>query len=106
MVSQGTLHIPLEHISIDVGSAAWFAWLAEDAHCSFHFSHRAGDFTARKERRQRGGHYWAAYRHCHGKIYKLYLGKPETLDEARLCACAQELARTIGNSEAIVAPNP
>jgi hypothetical protein len=94
-VSEGVLRVPLEAITIPIGSPTWYTWLADDAHCSFHFSHLSGEFTARKERKQRGQHYWIAYRHAHGKLHKAYLGKPEVLTEDRLCATAQTLARAV-----------
>jgi LuxR family transcriptional regulator, maltose regulon positive regulatory protein len=58
LVSEGVLRVPLDAITITIGSAAWYTWLADETHCSFTFSHRSGDFTARKERKQRGQHYW------------------------------------------------
>src|SRR5262245_27765730 len=61
-VSAGALHEPHGVAALAVDSAAWYAWLADDAHRSFHFTHPAGDFTARKERKQRGQWYWVAYR--------------------------------------------
>ncbi|HNP87873.1 MAG: hypothetical protein JST60_17595 [Chloroflexi bacterium SZAS-1] len=78
---------------IEIDTPAWFAWLANDAHHSFHFTHADGDFTARKERKQRGQWYWVAYRQAHCKLHKAYLGKSETLNAARLHAVAQTLAR-------------
>lgn len=98
VVSAGVLHVPLETITIAVGSALWYSWLADEAHCSFHFSHPSGNFTARKERKQRGQQYWVAYRHAHGKLYKAYLGKPEVVNEDLLCATGQMLARAVCNN--------
>jgi hypothetical protein len=95
MVSEGVLRMPLDAITIPIGSTAWYTWLADDMHCSFHFSHPSGGFTARKERKQRGQRYWIAYRHARGKLYKTYLGKGEVLTEDRLCAAAHTLARTV-----------
>jgi LuxR family transcriptional regulator, maltose regulon positive regulatory protein len=94
-VSDGVLRVPLDAIAITIGSAAWYTWLADDTHCSFHFSHPSGGFTARKERKQRGQHYWIAYRHAHGKLYKAYLGKGELLTQDRLCAIAHTLVRAV-----------
>ena len=74
-------------------SPAWFDWLADEHHHSFHFKHPLGDFTARKERKQRGQWYWVAYRQVHGKLHKTYLGKPEALTEAHLCDAARDLGR-------------
>ncbi len=79
-----------EHITLD--SPAWFAWLADDAQHSFHFTHPCGDFTARKERKQRGQWYWVAYRQVRGRLYKTYIGKSATLTHTRLCAAATTLA--------------
>ena len=62
-----------------VGSPAWFAWLADDAARSFSFRSPSGVYTARKERRQRGGAYWVAYRTVAGRQHKVYLGKAEDL---------------------------
>ena len=92
-MSAGILHEPHGAADLAVGSAAWYAWLADDTHRSFHFTHPTGDFTARKERKQRGQWYWVAYRQVHGKLYKVYLGKSETLSEAHLCEVAQALAQ-------------
>src|SRR5579859_3084481 len=49
-------------------TAEWFAWLERIP--SFRFHGRRGHFTARKETRKRGGVYWIAYRHIHGKLRK------------------------------------
>jgi LuxR family maltose regulon positive regulatory protein len=95
LVSDGVLRVPLDGFTIPIGSAAWYTWLADDLHCSFHFSHPSGGFTARKERKQRGQHYWIAYRQVHGKLYKAYLGKSEVLTDDHLCAVAHTLARTV-----------
>ena len=88
----GILHAPLEATAIELGSAAWFDWLAADGHSSFHFVHPSGGFTARKERKQRGQSYWVAYRQVDHKLYKVYLGKSESLTEAHLCAASESLA--------------
>ena len=91
-VDAGVLHEPRGTSRIALDSPEWFAWLADDQHRSFHFAHPAGECTARKERKQRGDWYWVAYRHAHGKLLKTYLGKSETLTEARLCAAVRDLA--------------
>jgi len=75
-----------------VGSPAWFAWLADDAARSFSFRSPAGAYTARKERRQRGGAYWVAYRTAAGRQHKVYLGRAEDLSLERLDEAAAELA--------------
>ena len=75
-----------------VGSPAWFAWLAGDDARSFSFRAPAGTYTARKERRQRGGAYWVAYRTAAGRQHKVYLGKAEELTADRLAEAAAALA--------------
>jgi LuxR family maltose regulon positive regulatory protein len=75
-----------------VGSPAWFVWLADTANQRFSFDDRFGNFLARKERKQRGGWYWVAYRRANGKLYKAYLGKPEDVTLERLRDAAARLA--------------
>jgi LuxR family maltose regulon positive regulatory protein len=77
---------------VAVGSPAWFAWLVGDAARSFSFRSPAGAYTARKERRQRGGAYWVAYRTAAGRQHKVYLGKAEELTPERLAEAAAALA--------------
>src|SRR5919199_2213056 len=75
---------------ITVGTPAWFAWL-EDA-TAFTFTSPSGSFSARKERRTRGGWYWQAYRTANGTLQKAYLGKRENLSLERLERAAVTLA--------------
>ncbi|NOK62080.1 MAG: hypothetical protein GFH27_549321n67 [Chloroflexi bacterium AL-W] len=72
-----------------VGTSEWYAWL--DTISTFAFSSEQGSFTARKERRQRGGWYWKAYRKRAGKLYRCYLGKTEELSQDRLINAVQTL---------------
>lgn len=81
---------------IALDSPEWLVWLADEAHCAFHFTHEAGGFTARKETRQRGQAYWVAYRQVDHKLHKTYLGKAEALTIARLCAASEKLALAAG----------
>ena len=81
-----------------VGSPAWFAWLAGDGARSFAFRSPAGAYTARKERRQRGGAYWVAYRTAAGRQHKLYLGRAEDLSLERLDAAAVTLAGRVAGA--------
>ena len=67
---------------------------------SFSFRSPAGAYTARKERRQRGGAYWVAYRTAAGRQHKVYLGKAEELTPERLDEAAAALAgRVTGAGE-------
>jgi LuxR family transcriptional regulator, maltose regulon positive regulatory protein len=85
-----------------VGSPAWFAWLTDDDARSFSFRSPAGAYTARKERRQRGGTYWVAYRTAAGRQHKVYLGKGEELTPERLAMAAATIAGRITHA----APGP
>src|SRR6266487_327445 len=76
--------------SIRVGSAAWYAWLADEQNKSFAFRNDLGTFTARRER-QRNGWYWYAYRRSKGKLHKVYLGRTEELTLERLKVAAAAL---------------
>src|ERR1051325_1502165 len=68
--------------SIVVGGPAWFAGL-ERARL-FAFRSIAGTFTARQERRARGGAYWRAYRTIGGRPRRGYLGRSADLTPTRL----------------------
>ncbi len=89
-VVDGVLWVTDTGAGVTVGSAAWRAWLAEDATTSFSYSHPCGTLTVRKERRQRGGQYWIAYCRRGGTLRKTYLGKALdlTLDQLEAVAAA------------------
>jgi len=73
-----------------VGSSAWFAWLATAS--TFYYEARVGEsFTAHREHRQRGGHYWIAYRRSAGRLHRAYLGKLDQLTPERLAQAAVTL---------------
>lgn len=79
--------------SVPVGSHHWYTWLADAQNRSFSFKSHAGAFTARHER-QRNSWYWYAYRKQHGKIRKVYLGRPQELTSDRLNTVAVALSRS------------
>ena len=94
-VADGILHAqePPGTPQIAVNSAAWAAWLEDQATHSFSFQGPAGTFTARKERRSGGDEeYWTAYRKRGGRLRKKYLGKAEKLTLERLNYAAEALA--------------
>ncbi len=81
-----------------VDSAAWFTWLAAPTTRMFSYpvynhahGYIDGFMTVRKERRQRGGAYWVAYRRCQGRLRKVYLGATSRLTQACLDRVAQTL---------------
>jgi LuxR family maltose regulon positive regulatory protein len=79
----------VEH-TVVVGTEDWFVWL--DTAATFAFTDEEGSFTAYKERRQRGGWYWKAYRKRRNRLHRFYLGKSEDLTLDRLRVAAVSLA--------------
>lgn len=73
-----------------VGSPAWFTWL--ESASSFYYEGRTGTFTAQRERRQRGGTYWIAYRRRAGVLQRSHLGKESQLTILRLDETALALS--------------
>jgi len=86
--------------AIRIGTPAWYAWLTEAT--AFSFESRDGKFTARKERVQRGGEYWKAYRRSQGKLLHSYLGKSEDLTFTRLTEVARLLAWRVESPEGVL----
>ncbi|HET8842709.1 MAG TPA: LuxR C-terminal-related transcriptional regulator [Ktedonobacteraceae bacterium] len=85
-VEQETLVLPAgQSAPVEVGSQQWYSWLSDEGNSSFFFVNEAGSFTARKEKRARGGWYWIAYRSRGGKLAKTYIGRSEDLTFERLC---------------------
>jgi len=79
-----------EQTSVLVGEAEWYEMLAQID--SFSFEDQNGrSFTARRERRDQQW-YWYAYRKHDKKLHKIYLGKVEQLELARLQTAACQLA--------------
>jgi LuxR family maltose regulon positive regulatory protein len=75
---------------------AWFRWLEVATTHSFTYpvfdpavGYIVGFMTVRKERRQRGGAYWIAYRRCQGQVRRKYLGASRQLTRACLEQQAQ-----------------
>jgi LuxR family transcriptional regulator, maltose regulon positive regulatory protein len=95
-VANGLVEIGAPGIrGVVVGSADWWAWLARDDVRSFAFRSAECHYTARKERRRRGGVYWVAYRMAGGRMHKAYLGKADELTSARLAQAATTLAAMV-----------
>jgi len=98
-VSDGDLYGEQTHWqSIRIDSPQWFAWLEAPENCGFSYAlhNRAkgyidGFITVRKERRQRGGVYWSAYRRHGSRLHKIYLGPSSSLTEERLMQVAARL---------------
>jgi LuxR family transcriptional regulator, maltose regulon positive regulatory protein len=79
-ITRGSLRLSRE---ITASRSAWEEWL--NTVSSFAFEDREGGHcTIRKERLQRGGVYWYAYRSIRGRTKKRYLGKTADLTLSRL----------------------
>ena len=83
---------------VQLDSAAWFAWLAAATTMRFsyplfdpHVGYIVGFMTVRKERRQRGGYYWVAYRRWRGEVRKAYIGASSAVTARCLHTIAQRL---------------
>src|SRR6266508_3473113 len=93
-----------EQAPVVVGSVEWYHLLEEIA--SFGFEDKMGrSFTARRERRKQEW-YWYAYRKRGKKLRKVYLGKAEQLEPARLEAAARELADLTREAQPEPSPAP
>ncbi len=86
-------------VVIWLDSAAWFAWLEAAETTRFTYAlddpvlgSIVGWMTVRKERRQRGGTYWTAYRRAGRQVRKVYLGGSAQVTWARL----REVAAVLG----------
>ena len=84
--------------SVRLDSVAWFAWLAAETTTRFSYplfdpqvGYIVGWMTVRKEMRQRGGHYWVAYRRLSGQVRKVYIGSSGVVTAQRLEAIAYRL---------------
>jgi LuxR family transcriptional regulator, maltose regulon positive regulatory protein len=89
-IISGLLYTDDAYTGTVVGSPAWFEWLATAS--TFYYESRLGTFTAHRERRQRGGLYWIAYRRHGGVLRRFYLGQTQVLTVARLDNAAVILA--------------
>src|SRR5215510_8893849 len=93
-----------EQPPVPVGSAEWYELLEQLD--SFGFEDESGrSFTARRERREQQW-YWYAYRKRGKKLRKVYLGKPQQLEPARLEAAAGDLAELPREASPISSTEP
>jgi len=88
-IVSGHVYTEDEYTGTLVGSPAWFAWL--NTATTFYYAGRLGTFTAHRECRQRGGHYWTAYRRQAGVLRRVYLGTALQLTAPHL----EEVALTL-----------
>ena len=98
-VSEGSVYDPRQvGTAIGLDTPAWFAWLTAPTTTSFSYplydparGYIVGFMTVRKERRQRGGMYWAVFRRCGRQVRKIYVGRSSMVTQARLHAIAEML---------------
>ncbi len=83
---------------IRLDTPAWFVWLEAPTTVSFSYpifdprqGYIVGFMTVRKERRQRGSQYWAAFRRQGARVCKIYLGCSASITQARLESIAAQL---------------
>ena len=83
---------------VRLDTPAWVAWLEAPTTTCFAYpvfdvtcGYIVGRITVRKERVQRGGAYWVAYRRWGGRLHKVYLGHAAAVTQARLEAATQVL---------------
>ena len=84
--------------TVQLDTPAWFVWLAAETTTRFSYplfdpqvGYIVGFLTVRKEQRQRGGHYWVAYRRVGGQLRKVYIGSSSAVTAQRLEAIANRL---------------
>jgi hypothetical protein len=82
--------------SIALDTPAWVMWLETPTTTSFAYpiydrqvGYICAFMTVRKERRQRGSHYWVAYRRSGGRLRKIYLGCSDQLSQQQLEGTAE-----------------
>lgn len=93
-------------VRLRVDSEGWFCWLEQESTTSFCYplsdagrGYIVGFMTVRKERRERGGRYWVAYRRCQGRLRKVYLGASFCLTGECLERLAQRFLAASEGSE-------
>jgi hypothetical protein len=92
----GEIYVDGQPIGMTVGDWEFQGWLAGVN--VFYFQHKAGTFTARLEP-QRRGFFWYAYRRIQGKTYKLYIGKPSSVDMGRMVEIAKKFSLKGGDAD-------
>ena len=105
-VRRGILHDQDVRISLD--SPAWFAWLAAANRFAYLSQSGHEPMTVRKEKR-RHSFYWFAYTKWVGKLHNSYIGRSDTLTQARLEQVVGQLherARRAQRQTAEVTPTP
>jgi hypothetical protein len=99
---------PVTPSRIQLGSAAWFAWLASARVFSYVGQNPLYRLTVRKEKR-RHGWYWYAYLKVDRKLHNAYVGRSPEVTSGRLAQVAHQLqqkvyAATLASTERRNAP--
>jgi hypothetical protein len=87
VVRSGILYTDDVYTGLQVGSAAWFGWLA--AGRTFYLDNPGVTFRCET---RRNGQFWYAYKRTGGKLRKRYAGRADALTVDGLAAIAGRLA--------------
>ena len=90
-VTRAELQLSCLERTIRLDTPEWERWLEEPASSSFAYpmydrrlGYIRGWMTVRKERRNRGGQYWVAYRRALKRVCKIYLGRSTEIGLSQL----------------------
>lgn len=90
-VMRAELQLACSERTIRLDTPEWEQWLEEPTTSSFAYpvydrrgGYIRGWMTVRKEHRNRGGHYWVAYRRVGKRLCKLYLGRSAQVGQSQL----------------------
>src|SRR5579859_1898802 len=90
VIRGGTVWV--DHLSwMRVDTPEWFSWLLTIDRFYYEGDGEEGTFSARRERRQRGGNYWFGYRRVNGKLHNVYMGRTTQLTQDKLRTTAAKL---------------
>lgn len=92
--------LPRTWSTVGIGSPEWTAWLEMGSTKVFSYE---GEFTVRREARQRGGTYWTAYKKIAGRLHNRYIGTADKVTAAALRRIRREF-REIEKKGAAPAP--
>lgn len=90
VVISGVLYSEDHWTGTQVGSAAWFSFLAEDQ--TFYCDFGPASFTARSEIRRKK-RFWYAFKKVDGRLRSRYIGLPSAVTVSRLSAVAGRFTR-------------
>src|SRR5215210_493942 len=107
-VTQAEVEIPdRTERGIRLDTPGWWTWLEAPTTSSFAYplydrqvGYIRGFMTVRKEKRQRGRHYWVSYHRTAGVLRKIYLGRSAQITYQQLNAIAERFLAMIVSTQA------